>query len=235
MPIARRSSQSDLEAVTDTSFHSGVHLIDALEPEPLALTELTQLHEVWDDDPTTPDIPSLMPIARTRSQEMRAVRVAQEPVERLPELHGGRMLEAELMLASDGDFALELEQHPSRGGISSHEASFDPPASGPRAPIPVVPRKEVDPRPGIVAFAGFGLAPEGFAGAATYAVRVLNRKSALREDLRIARLRRITDVSLYEAALECADESAVTRGIAVITASVVGVLGAIVAAAAVLL
>jgi precorrin-4 methylase len=61
------------------------------------------------------------------------------------------------------------------------------------------------------------------------------RKWTLRDDLRIARLRRIRDVSLYEAALECADESAVTKGLAVIAATVIGGVSAIAAAAAFLL
>jgi len=72
-------------------------------------------------------------------------------------------------------------------------------------------------------------------GMPAYALRVIARKWTLRDDLRVARLRRIQDVSLYEAALESADEAAVTKGLALIAATVIGGVSAVVTTAAFLL
>jgi hypothetical protein len=109
------------------------------------------------------------------------------------------------------------------------------PASAPEPTSVASTQPTHDPRPGIIAFAGFGLPPESLGAMPAYALRVITRKWALRDDLQIARLRRIRDVSLYEAALECADEGAVTKGLAVIAATVIGGVSAIAATAAFLL
>jgi hypothetical protein len=134
------------------------------------------------------------------------------------------------------DIPLDIKTAPKNqtAMLSMSGAEMSPaPASGP-TPISST-QKAHDPRPGIVAFAGYGLPPESLGAAPAYAVRVIMRKFALRDDLRIARLRRIQDVSLYEAALEAADEGAVTKGLALIAATVIGGVGAVVAAAAFLL
>lgn len=94
-----------------------------------------------------------------------------------------------------------------------------------------------DPKPGIVAFAGYGIPPTKLSQMPGYAFRVMARRATLRSDLKIARLRRLPqrEVELYEAALRCADESTVTKGIAVVVSSIVGVVGLIAAVSATVL
>lgn len=94
-----------------------------------------------------------------------------------------------------------------------------------------------DPKPGIVAFAGYGIAPTELSKAPGYAFRVMVRRLTLRSDLKIARMRRLPqrEIDLYEAALRCADEGVVTKGIAVVVSGIVGVVGVIAAVAATVL
>ena len=95
----------------------------------------------------------------------------------------------------------------------------------------------LDPTPGIVAFAGYGIAPEQLSKMPGYALRVMARRSTLRADLKIARMRRLPqrEIDLYEAAIRCADEGVVTKGIAVVVSSIVGLVGAVAAVAATVL
>jgi hypothetical protein len=115
---------------------------------------------------------------------------------------------------------------------ASREMQAAPPSSGReqlRSPTPVsaIAPAVVDPkRPGIFAFAGFGLAPENLGAAPTYAFRVLARRRVLRRDLALARARRSPDVELYEAALRTADEKVVRRGLLLVAFIVLTALGA---------
>lgn len=97
--------------------------------------------------------------------------------------------------------------------------------------LAIGPLPAVDPRPGIVAFAGFGIVPDAVGELPTYALRVLARRRILRDGLKVARARRPQDVELYEAALACADEDAVAKGLGLAVA--VLVLGVAVVAAAI--
>jgi hypothetical protein len=108
-------------------------------------------------------------------------------------------------------------------------------ASGREAPTSASRTQAFDPRPGIVAFAGFGLPPEKLAEMPAYALRVRARKRTLRAGLRVARKQRPQDVELYEAALASADQGAVAKGLALIVAVLVGGLSLIVAAVLLLL
>lgn len=85
-------------------------------------------------------------------------------------------------------------------------------------------------RPGIFAFAGFGLPPEKLSGAPTYALRVLVRKQVLRQGLAVARQQRSVDVELYEAALRTADPDAYSKGLLVLVLGPVLALALVVAA-----
>ena len=81
----------------------------------------------------------------------------------------------------------------------------------------------MDPRrPGIFAFAGFGLPPETIMGAPAYALRVLLRKRILRAGLVVARRQRSPDVDLYEAALRTADQDSYAKGL--VALAVAGIL-----------
>ena len=87
-----------------------------------------------------------------------------------------------------------------------------------------------DPRPGIVAFAGFGLAPDRLSEMPAYALRVFARKRILRAGLEVSRQRRPQDVELYRSALRAADEAAVQKGLVLLVMMVMATIGAIVAA-----
>jgi len=111
--------------------------------------------------------------------------------------------------------------------VSSDGLSFDdePPASSRSGRAvgmsPLVAAANVDPkRPGIFAFAGFGLPPSSWKDLPGYAIHVLARRRALRRDLETARRYRASDVDLYEAALHSADLDAFRRGLALIIAVV---------------
>jgi hypothetical protein len=83
----------------------------------------------------------------------------------------------------------------------------------------------VDQHASIAAFAGFGDAPPGLGGAASYALHVARRRRALRAQLAVARLRRSADIGLYEAALRAADDDAVRRGFAVLAVTLAAIAG----------
>lgn len=205
MPIARRQSHNALPA------QSGIHRAAEID---------------FDDE----DIPSAsIPLAtppgpkRYRSMEMPAVR----PEAAAPSAPG-RVLDASIFddlepplglgeAAGDGDHDAPAVWSRSGSGLHRVEA--------------VRPK---DPRPGIVAFAGYGLPPEGLAGTPAYALRVWRRRLSLRSDLRIARMRSLPqrDIDLYEAAIACADEAAMTKGILLVTATLAGALSAIAAVVA---
>ncbi len=118
--------------------------------------------------------------------------------------------------------ALEL-QDTTAPSLASSSSSSSSPSSGATHGF--------DPRPGIVAFAGYGLPPEKLSETPSYALHVLARRRVLREGLEMARRRRPRDIELYEAALQVADQAAVRKGLALLAALVLvalGVLGALV-------
>jgi hypothetical protein len=87
-----------------------------------------------------------------------------------------------------------------------------------------------DPRPGIMAFAGFGLVPEKLSEMPAYTLHVLARRRVLRAGLEVARARRPQDVELYQAALTAADRVAYRKGLmllAVMASAVIGVIAAL--------
>lgn len=92
-----------------------------------------------------------------------------------------------------------------------------PPA--PSVPVTVPGRRSsksiaaVDPHAALVAFAGFGDAPDGLWASQAYALRVIVRRRSLRKDLAAARARRSPDVGLYEASLRTADDAVVKKGL----------------------
>lgn len=135
------------------------------------------------------------------------------------------------------DLAAAPPGPPSAGRIQVSSLELEALASPPTelatsvSPFPVVPPPVVDPRPGVVAFAGFGIVPDRVAELPTYAFRVLARRRVLREGLKLARARRPQDVELYEAALACADDDAVTKGLGLALAVLVLGVAAVVAAA----
>ena len=107
---------------------------------------------------------------------------------------------------------------------------LEPEAPAPVQFEPVLAPPPVDPTPGIVAFAGFGFAPERLSDMPAYALRVIARKRILRAGLTVAREHRPQDVALYEAALECADGPAAAKGIALMVSVLAAGIAAIVAA-----
>ncbi len=138
--------------------------------------------------------------------------------------------------ASQNEHSLVRRISSTTTAVTSDGLSFDdePPASSRSGRAvgmsPVVAAANVDPkRPGIFAFAGFGLPPSSWKDLPGYALHVLARRRALRRDLETARRYRASDVDLYEAALHSADIDAFRRGLALIIA----VVGFALAAAAV--
>ncbi len=108
---------------------------------------------------------------------------------------------------------------------------LDPMVAAPVCFEPVLaPPAPPDPRPGIVAFAGFGIPPESLTDMPAYALRVIARKRVLRAGLTVARAHRPQDVALYEAALECADRPAAAKGLALLVTVVAAGIAAVVAA-----
>lgn len=89
--------------------------------------------------------------------------------------------------------------------------------------------KAADARPGVFAFAGFGLPPESIVGAPAYALRALTRQRILRAGLATARARGGGDAELYEAALATVDGKAMSAGLFVLALFITGVLGSLVA------
>lgn len=172
-------------------------------------------------------------IRTSSTANMAAVRPPAAPPPPPSILGDGRVFDG---FEDDGlDIPLDIKAQPTSHSVVTTLSGLEMTApASPAAPISST-QKAADLKPGIIAFAGFGLPPEKLGDTPAYALRVITRKWALRDDLRIARLRRIQDVSLYEAALRCADESAVTRGLALIAVSVIGALSAVVVAAAFLL
>ncbi|MFO0736542.1 MAG: hypothetical protein U0270_11720 [Labilithrix sp.] len=187
------------------------------------------------DVPPAPQRPMLRTSSTANMAAVRPPSVAPTPPSPSMETEG-RVLES--LEDENLDIPLDIKAPPTSHSvittIAGLEMSAGPPSQGRPAPISST-QKTVDPKPGIVAFAGFGLPPEKLSATPAYAIRVLARKAQLRDDLRVARLRRIQDISLYEAALGCADEAAVTKGVAVIAAGAIGTIIAIVSAAALLL
>ena len=95
-----------------------------------------------------------------------------------------------------------------------------------------------NPRPGIVAFAGYGIPPTVLSRMPAYALRVMvprPRNLAKRlEDRTACRNLPQREIELYEAAIRCANESVMTKGIAVVVTSIVGLVGLVAALATVL-
>lgn len=185
-----------------------------------------------DSEPPTLVAPLKLEARTSSAANMAAVRPPPPAAPSLPT--GARVLDG--FDDDNVDIALDIKERPTNQAalttMSGHE--LVPPSVGGAAAISSA-KREIDPKPGIVAFAGFGLPPESLGATPSYALRVIIRKIQLRDDLRIARLRRIKDVSLYEAALASADESAVTKGLAVIATTLIGGVSVVVAAAAFLL
>lgn len=172
-----------------------------------------------------------------RSMEMPAVRApARAPVSEVRPIEAaGRMLDA-TFLEDEVPLALDLKAPP-----SSHVRAVQTIAGD--APLPAMWAKSgsglqmfearsVDPLPGIVAFAGYGSPPEKLSATPAYAFRVITRKLTLRNDLKIAHWRRLPkrDIELYESALACADEGAVTKGLTLTAIGLAALVSAAVAA-----
>jgi hypothetical protein len=161
-----------------------------------------------------------MPVVRFTPQPMRAVGEPTLPViEEAPSEPTVTLVLARPIAATRPTASREMPITPSSSPVQR----------------PVTPATALTPgrdpkRPGIFAFAGFGMAPDNLSAAPTYAFRVLARRRVLRRDLAIARARRSPDVELYEAALRTADEKVVFRGLAMVLGVVLGALGACAAA-----
>jgi len=241
MPILRRPSRSDI-SVDDADRHpddppapeeSGAFVVAprrqtlkmsavaapqssarpaSSAPPPMVLPSL-----VVPPPPPPPSSPmGARPPARQETVRMKAVKV---PSDDGPP--SGRMLDA-VDFSGGGRQALELGAVPA--GRAQLLGRPPTPLSTPKTPVtPISPvgstevlrRSEgLDPRrPGIFAFAGFGLPPETIVGAPAYALRVLLRKRILRAGLAIARRQRSPDVELYEAALRTGDQDAYAKGL----------------------
>lgn len=91
--------------------------------------------------------------------------------------------------------------------------------------------KAADARPGVFAFAGFGLPPESLFATTTYALRAFGRQRVLREGLRAAKARGSTDAELYEAALATVDARALATGTTLLVLLALSIIGAMVGAA----
>lgn len=213
------------------------HYVDRISPMPTSLPRVRRPMPTFEMDLDVPT--QRAPFQRTSSTaNMAAVRPppAAAPAPAASAVPGGRELES-FEEENNLDIALDIKAPPTSHSVVTTISGLEmtPPASQQAATPVSSTQKAYDPRPGIVAFAGFGIPPEKLGAMPGYALRVLARKAVLRDDLRVARLRRIQDISLYEAALECADESAVTKGLALIATSVLGGVSAVVAAAAFLL
>src|SRR5262249_18720459 len=106
---------------------------------------------------------------------------------------------------------------PSRPG----GATPDVVATPPRAPSPETRRLA------ILAFAGLGPPPERLRDTPLYALRVMSRKSVLRQELAVARKHHSPDRPVYEEALQAAAAGALLRGrvlLALMLGAVRGVL-----------
>ena len=160
-----------------------------------------------------------------RSVEMPAVRVADAP---------GRMLD-NAFLEDEVPLVLDLKAPPSgHVQVQTVAGNLPLPAMWARSGSGLhrVDARSADPRPGIVAFAGYGIPPERLMAMPAYALRVLARKYSLRSDLKIARWRSLPkrDIELYEAALACANEAVVAKGLALAVTTLACAVGAFVAA-----
>lgn len=238
MPIARRSSQATLPAQT-----SGVHRAasgdidfdDVFSPSPKPARSSRVMAAVRPAEPVMGvPLPELEGPKPARSTQMQAVR----PVVAEPEPPPGRMLD-DVFLDDDGaPLALDLQSPPSGHLPLQTVAGESLPAMWAKSGSGLHPHTAAskDPRPGIVAFAGYGIPPEKLAAMPSYAFRVIARKHSLRSDLKIARLRRLPqrDIELYEAALACANQGAVAKGLAITAAMFAGTVSAIAAAVALL-
>lgn len=168
--------------------------------------------------PPAPFAPSSPMGAPPRRETVRMVAVGAPSNDEAPP--SGRMLDA-VDFAGGGRVALELGAMPAGRAQALGRSTPLPRPKTPVTPISPVGSSDVlrrsemlDPRrPGIFAFAGFGLPPETIAGAPAYAVRVLLRKRILRAGLAVARRQRSADVELYESALRTADQDSYAKGL----------------------
>lgn len=235
MPILRHPSRSDIAAVpVDPLDESGVMPVSrratvkitavriSAAPPPLPSLVVPPPASVRQPPPSGAQPPPSGGRPQSRSTvKMSAVRPDDGPP-------SGRMLDS-VDFMDPARVPLELVQRP----------RTPPTVKTPAVPFSPVGTSNVvrkadsfDPRrPGIFAFAGFGLPPETISGAPAYALRVLMRKHVLRQGLAVARQQRSVDVELYEAALRTADPDAYAKGLLVLALGPVVVLTLVVLAA----
>lgn len=230
MPILRHPSRSDIAAVpVDPLDESGVMPVSrratvkitavrvSAAPPPLPSLVVPPPASVRQPPPSAPQPPPSGGRPPPRSTvKMSAVRPDEGPP-------SGRMLDSVDFL-DPVRVPLELGASPGRPPLQRPQTP--PTAKTPAAAFSPVGTSSVvrkadsfDPRrPGIFAFAGFGLPPETLAGAPAYALRVLMRKRVLRQGLAVARRQRSVDIELYEAALRTADPDAYAKGLLALVA-----------------
>ena len=217
---------------------------------PPRLTSLPQLPRTTKQRMHVPTIHAADPTpdrGRHGTLKMGAVRPGVPPssgrmLDELDFHDGDPAVALELGATPAGHFANETMAGPAPPIVHFHEASGTPHAqpqapSGERPPVAtsgVTTRGAFDPRPGIVAFAGFGFVPDSVLHTPAYALRVLMRSSILRRELALTRGRRPQDVWLYEAALRCAHPSSFAKGMALICLAISALFAAAVAGAIVL-
>ncbi len=247
MPILRRPSQSNIAAdgvgfpeAPSTPEESGafavprrstVKISAVSTPRDTPLSSIPPPNELRSLVVPPPAPPPSSPTANRPSVKRDTVKMAPvRPTEETPA--SGRMLDT-VDFADGGRIALELSTLPA--GRAHAQGRPPTPLSMPKTSVtPITPlgssdvlrRDRFDPRrPGIFAFAGFGLPPESLVGAPSYAIRVYLRKSILRDGLAVARRQRSADVDLYEAALRMADREWYLKGVGAIgVAAVVAVM-----------
>lgn len=185
-----------------------------------------------DADDVDPELIDLLRQLEGEGQLSRAVRFTPQPMEAVKVPASGLRPYGEI----DDERSVDTAPEPRAELVHSDQDlawSIVPEgASSPEPPSAAATR--FDPRPGIVAFAGYGLAPEKLSELPAYALHVFARRRILHAGLAIARTRRPQDVELYRAALTAADEGAVRKGLALLVLMVCAVVGVIVAALGVL-
>ena len=256
MPIVRRPSQSQI-AVDGAGFpeppppeESGAFAVPRRQTVKMSAVSAPRSESISSFPPPN-ELPSLVvpppspppssptgnrPSVKRNTAKMAAVK---GPTDDAPP--SGRMLD-DVDFADVGRVALELSALPA--GRAQALGRPKTPLATPRTPLSAITppgsgeviRKTdaVDPRrPGIFAFAGFGLPPDSITGAPSYALRVLVRKGVLREGLAVARRQRSVDVHLYEAALRMADREAYVKGLFLLGAAALLVVALLVGVVAV--
>ena len=175
-----------------------------------------------EEDDVDPELVELLRQLEGTGQPSKAVRFTPAPMEAVKAPVSG--LRASVATHDEPPVSSGL-QRPAEEALPAREelASSNVPDVAPRSAAAAT----VDPRPGIVAFAGYGLVPEKLSELPAYALHVLARRQILRSGLEVARKRRQQDVELYRAALAAADDAAVYKGLVLLVVLACAVLGVI--------